>query len=261
VSHVTLELSDESTSGGSREDEARRASYFRELDAWTEYWDIYHPETHGRYYFGDDGEEPGLLSWYLPRSGKPQAFRTWHHAALFDISADAFQTAVSEPKVAKAVLEVDRLIGRIFAEHFGNPCDHATRVDYLSAMHSFAADTFPPAVTRDALISHDDPRKATAGRHALDGDLMWFLWALHLEAADLVSEDDHARRTLMMAGIATGCPTNFVWRGHRRSRPEYSASLATVALLRARGLVWARDFVAATREVHALYRLREWGEA
>ena len=43
----------------------RYAAYFRELDAWTEYWDIYHPETHGRYYFGD-GEHPGLLSAFLP---------------------------------------------------------------------------------------------------------------------------------------------------------------------------------------------------
>jgi len=40
-------------------------AYFKELDAWTEYWDIYHPETGGRYYFGD-GEQPGLLAAFRP---------------------------------------------------------------------------------------------------------------------------------------------------------------------------------------------------
>jgi hypothetical protein len=31
-------------------------------------------------------------------------------------------------------------------------------------------------------------------------------------------------------------------------------------LLRQRGLAWANDFDACAREVHALYRIREWGE-
>ena len=32
----------------SESDEARRhATFFHELDAWTEYWDVYHPETNG----------------------------------------------------------------------------------------------------------------------------------------------------------------------------------------------------------------------
>jgi len=236
-------------------------SYFHELDAWTEYWDIYHPETSGRYYFGDENDEAGLLSRYLPREGKPDAFRAWHRMTLFDLADDAFRAAVSAPGVAGAVLEMDKLIGDIFDKHFGDPADDVTRRDYLLAVHRFAIDSFPPASARRNLISEDDPRKATAGRHALDGDLMWFLWALHLEAAEALAPSGQSRRALMMAGVATGCPANFVWRGHRRSRSEYQASPKTEALLRSLGLAWARNLAAAVGEVHALYRIREWGEA
>jgi hypothetical protein len=45
--------------------DVRHVGFFHELDAWTEYWDIYHPETRGRFYFGD-GSEPGLLTRLLP---------------------------------------------------------------------------------------------------------------------------------------------------------------------------------------------------
>ena len=63
----------------------------------------------------------------------------------------------------------------------------------------------------------------------------------------------------MLAGVAAGCPANFAWRGHRRTRPEYRPDDATAARLRGRGHRWAQDFDAARREIYALYRLREFG--
>ena len=90
---------------------------------------------------------------------------------------------------------------------------------------------------------------------------MWFAWALVLEAADAVRGDaGRARRALQMAGVATGCPANFAWRGHRRTRSEYRRDAETAALLHERGLAWASDLAAGAREVRALYVIREWGE-
>ena len=136
------------------------------------------------------------------------------------------------------------------------------RRDYLEATFLFAIDDLPPATERAARIAPADPRSATAGRHTLDGDLMWFAWALELEAARIVAGDgdgDHARRALFMAGVAMGCGANFAWRGHRRTRAEYHADDATRTLLMTRGSAWALDFAAASAEVRALYRIREWG--
>jgi hypothetical protein len=90
---------------------------------------------------------------------------------------------------------------------------------------------------------------------------MWFAWAIHLEAAHAIGGPDagHSRRSLMLAGVASGCPADFAWRGHRRTRPEYQRGPGTADLLLARGLRWATDFDAAAAEVRALYQIREWG--
>ena len=241
--------------------EARYVAWFHELDAWTEYWDIYHPETRGRFYFGDGLNEPGLLTRLLPRERRPPAFVAWTRMALGTAPAMDFFEIVRAPGVAEAVTEVDDLMAGLFAKHFGDATEPRVREDYLEAIFRFATDTLPPATERDARIPADDPRKPTAGRHTLDGDLMWFAWALHIEAAQAIAGIDGGfpRRALLLAGVATGCPTNFVWRGHRRTRQEYRPDDATAALLHRRGLEWAADFAAAASEVHALFRIREWG--
>lgn len=246
-----------------REEAVRRwVAWFHELDQWTEYWDVYRPETRGRFYFGDDADEPGLLTRFLPRATKPPAFTAWTKMAWGTGSRTEFTAAVREPAVTEAVLEIDALVDRLFVAHFGDARDPAVQLDYVEAMFEFAADTLPRATERDARIPADDPRKPTAGRHTLDGDLMWFAWALHTEAAhEIVGADDrHARRALLLAGIAVGCPVNFAWRGHRSTRREYKRDAVTAALLHARGLRWANDFDTTRREIHALYRIREHGE-
>jgi len=238
----------------------RHAAFFHELDAYTEYWDVYHPETRGRFYFGD-GTEPGLLARLIPREGRPPVFLAWTRMALGSGSVSAFADAVRAPETAEAIVEVDALLAQIFATHFGAAEYPGTAEDYLHAIFRFATNQLPPATERDARIADDDPRKPTAGRHRLEGDLMWFAWALVLEGAQILAGNDggDARRRLMLAGIASGCPADFAWRGHRRTRPDYQADDATAALLRARGIQWTADFAAAAQEVYALFRIREWG--
>jgi hypothetical protein len=246
---------------GLRAAEERWVAWFHELDAWTEYWDIYHPETRGRYYFGDGHGEDGLLTRFLPREESPPAFVAWTRWALSGESQESFAGEVRVPGVAAAVLEVDAMVGRLFAKHFGDPADPRVQADYLEAMFRCGTDSLPPAAERDSKIAEGDWRKRTAGRHMIDGDLMWFAWALHLEAAHIIAgiDGDHQRRTLQLAGVATGCPANFAWRGHRRTRAEYASNEETARLLRQRGMRWATDFEAGSREVHALFRIREWG--
>ncbi|WP_372783671.1 hypothetical protein [Phenylobacterium sp.] len=243
----------------------RYVAWFHELDAWTEYWDVYHPETKGRFYFGDGEGETGLLGAFLPRTGYPPPWTAWSRWALKAAPAEDFRAEVRKREVADAVMEVDALVGGLFAKHFGDAAEPAVREDYLEATFRFALDVLPAATEREARIAEDDWRKRTAGRHTLDGDLMWFAWALHTEAVEALvgrgrDRAGHARRALTLAGIAAGCPANFAWRGHRRTRAEYRPDEETLARLRARSLDWALDYEGAAAEVHALYRIREWGE-
>ena len=181
--------------------------------------------------------------------------------ALRQGSAGDFAVIVRQPDVAEAIMEVDALVARLFTKHFGDADDPRVRADYLAATYEFATDALPPATERADRIADDDPRKSTAGRHTLDGDMMWFAWALHTEAAFEIAGADagNPRRALMLAGIASGCPANFTWRGHRRTRPDYAADEKTHRILHALGLRWAADFAAAREEIHALFRIREWG--
>jgi hypothetical protein len=243
--------------------ERRYTEWFHELDAWTEYWDIYHPETRGRFYFGDGKSEEGLLTKFLPRERRPPVFVAWTRMALSVGSPEAFASEVRVHDVASAVMEVDALVSRLFGKYFGDASDPKVQVEYLEGIFRCGTDSLPPATERDRLIAENDWRKPTAGRHMIDGDLMWFAWALHLEAAHLIAarDVDHARRKLQLAGIAVRCPANFAWRGHRRTRLEYHRDTGTAVLLRERGMQWALNFEAAAKEVHALFRFRERGHA
>ncbi len=249
--------------GDASEDAERRyVAWFHELDAWTEYWDVYHPETRGRFYFGNGGDEPGLLTLILPRGQRPAPFQAWTRMALGLDTGTRFVEEIHKPGVAAAIREIDDLVSGIFARHFRDARDASVQQDYLKATFRFATDTLPPAAERDARIAASDPRKATAGRHTLDGDLMWFAWALELEGAHILDDGSReALHALMLAGVAVGCSANFAWRGHRRTRAEYRADDSTARLLHDRGTVWARDLHSASEEVHALYRIREWGRA
>jgi len=242
----------------------RYVRWFHELDAWTEYWDIYHPESRGHFYFGDGNEERGLLTRFLPRDRRPPPFVAWTRMALSRdaASAEEFVREVNVPEVASAVMEVDALLAQLFNKHFGDASEKGVAVDYLDAVHLFATNSLPPATERDARIPADDPRKSTAGRHTLQGDIMWFAWSLHTEAAyAIVGRDQgHARRTLFMAGVATGCPADFAVHGHRYTRHEYLSQKNLATYLHERGMNWANDFEAAAEEIHALYRIREWRE-
>ena len=258
ASHPALENSEKNQ---------RYVAWFHELDAWTEYWDIYHPETCGRYYFGDGETEPGLLTQFLPRTAYPPPWTTWTQLALGIGSREAFIAEINKPEVAAAIIEVDKLVARLFAKHFGDAGDPHVQTDYLEGIFRFAIDGLPPATERDALIAEGDWRKPTAGRHTLDGDVMWFAWALQLEAAHAIAPNetdhamsDYARRALLLAGVATGCPANFAWRGHRRPRTDYAPNDETIKLLRDRGMQWASDFDSSAVEIHALYQIREWGD-
>jgi hypothetical protein len=253
---------------GGTEADRRYVGWFHELDAWTEYWDIYHPETRGRFYFGDGAQERGLLSQLLPRGGRcPPPFQAWKRLALYPDTPGidrrlVFIQTLRDQAVASAVAEIDDLVAALFSRHFGDPGVPAIRGDYLEGVFRFATDTLPPAPERAARMTSADPRRHTAGRHTLDGDIMWFAWALAVQAADVLDRrgERTALHAVMLAGIAVGCAANFAWRGNRQTRSEYRPDACTAELLRRRGIAWASDKGLATAEVHALFRIREWGD-
>ncbi len=233
------------------------AAYCRELDAWTEYWDIYHPETHGRYYFGSAGH-PGYLNQFLsnPMTGhRSPVFESWKAMVLWSGDEARFHEAMQPPEVVEAVLAVDDLVRRIARDHFGD--DHLA---YLDAMERFGRDTLPPSPERFALIPEDDGRKSTSLHHTIEGDIMWFGWAIHLECAQRLGPPDPIR-ALLMAGVALGVSFDYAYRRGYRTRVEYqSKDQEAWRRIWERALGCVSDFDAGAREVRQLFLIREYGD-
>lgn len=247
---------------GTLVDSGRRyAAWFHELDAWTQYWDIFHPETRGRYHFGNGTTEPGLLRSFLLKDKRPPVFNAWFRMALGYGTRERFVEEARAPEVAAAVLEVDRLVARLFVKHFGDATDPQVRDDFINALLCYGCGALPPATARAELFSDADPRKAGAARYAIEYDLAWFCCAIQLEAVHAIFgvDEDHPRRSLMLAGLAVGCSADFTWGGRRQTRAVYCRDFQTAYLLRHLGVEWSQDFGSAAREMHALFRLREWG--
>lgn len=247
--------------GGLVEAANRYVAWFHELDAWTQYWDVYHPETHGRYHFGNGTTEPGLLRWFVCHEERPPVFNAWVRMALGLDTRQRFVAEARVPEVAAAVLELDRLVSRLFKANWGDASDPKVQEDYINALLCYGCDLLPPATERAARFSDRDPRKEEAGRYTMEFDLVWFSCALHIEAVHAIygTDEEHARRSLMLAGLAVGCSADYVWRGRRQCRPEYSRDCQTAYLLRNMGVEWATNFAAAAKEVQALFRIRESG--
>jgi hypothetical protein len=256
----------------SQSSDARYAAFFFELDSWTEYWDIYRPHTCGQYYFGDGETTPGYLSSFLPspRTRRAPVFSAWKTYALAagDPVAEprargCFEAEVREaPAVHEAARAVEWLVNSIVQSHFGEPPD---RLAYFEAIERFARNQLPPTPDRLARVPDDDLRKATALHHTMDGDIMWFAWAVHLECAHLLGSHetkDDLQRALLMAGVILGCSMDYAFSGRCRTRREYQSQDETARKrILERANACAEDFQVASAEARRLFFIRTFGDA
>jgi hypothetical protein len=94
---------------------------------------------------------------------------------------------------------------------------------------------------------------------------MWFNWVAQLELGRMVAKRDPSKdraRTMLMAGLALGCPMDFLFRDYTgaaqqppRTRPSYKADQSTTNLLRVQAKRLSGQWKAAVTEMHKLYRI------
>jgi hypothetical protein len=135
---------------------------------------------------------------------------------------------------------------------------------YLDAMERFGKNTLPPCPERFNRIPGDDPRKSSSLHHTIEGHVMWFGWAVHLECAQLAAPadpDTAAIGQLLMAGAALGCSFDFAYRGRCRTRKEFTpAGPGSWKHIWLRAKECALDFSCGSRELRELFRVREYGD-
>jgi hypothetical protein len=227
------------------------AAFFRDLDSFTEYWDVYRPETNGKFM------DPVVQHIF------PKVLVPWRNYALATGPDKATQretllAVLHQPPVSEAVMLIDDLQAQLITTHFGQqPVPHLDSV--VEAQLAFGKDTLPLDPDRDSRIQAGDPRKPFAKFHRMDSPIMWFNWAAHVESAALLQGETGqkmAARTLLMAGVCGGSSMDFTFRDNRLpTRPEYKRDEATERLIRAKTQQLSTDWRAAVAELHDLWRI------
>lgn len=225
--------------------------FFKDLDTYTEYSDVYRPELNGKYM-----AMVGILF--------PGAVKLWTRYALAEKTPNgsaALQTLNNEldkGKVRDSILQIDALLHDLLKQHFPGSGDLEIDGDaYLATTELFARDAFPDDPERLGRLTEDDDRRANALRHRMDGTSMWFSWGAVIDCASMLPDSGGIlpHRTLMLAGCAFGSAMDFVFRNRGRTRPEYKPDPSTETILRNSAKVWATDGAESRAQVRDLYRV------
>ncbi|MDZ4859566.1 MAG: hypothetical protein SGI88_11345 [Candidatus Hydrogenedentes bacterium] len=225
--------------------------FFVDLDAHTEYWDVYKPELAARYM--DDVQ---VLF--------PGAVKLWFNAVRVEGTDEAtvrfaeLGTELEKGTTRAALMDLDALLRDLLYRHFPAPNEpEIDTANYLMVVEAFARDQFPDDTDRLNRLELDDPRRPEASRHRMNGTSMWFAWAAMIDCMALADGNEGLTpwRSVQLASCAFGSAMDFTFRTRGQTRPEYTADDATVALLRQQVGVWVNDVDEARRQVRDLYRV------
>lgn len=226
------------------------ADFFRDLDSYTEYWKLYRPETQGKYM-------TPVSTIVFPKILAP--WREFAQASPSELQAkkDALLAALEPVAVRDAVLLLDQLLMDLVKQHFLFNGGAVDILALLDAHISFGGDLLPLDPERDAKVPVGDPKKPFAKFHRMDGAIMWFNWAAHLESSVLIrgeADAAHPIRTALMASICGGCSMDFTFRDDRlATRAEYKRDEASKKAILARAKLVAANWSAASNECHELW--------
>jgi hypothetical protein len=242
----------------------RYAAYFRDLDAVTQYFDVYgRPPA--------DNLKPAYDKYFgrNDEPGRRKALNIWRNYAIIPdddptkaTERQALEQELAQPDVASAVKTVDAAMLDNVRKYwfFAGALD---REVMLEAFLRFGADRLPEDNDRLTRIQNlndpNDPRLNTALLHRMDGQIMWMNWMGHVECAATVfgpTHADHGLRTVFFSALCLGYSADAVFRKRGQTHPEYYQPDGEDRMWRKSVLI-ANDFDKARAEAHELARLRQ----
>lgn len=241
---------------------AAYSSFFRDIDAQTEYFDVYGApnglEDMGAYYSLFWGRDLLLqaewLQFFQNRASTPilaqQKAKKWIAAI----------TAASQPAISNGILQIDSFICDAARRHF----DHNGSFDRLAcldAFRRFGEDVLPEDEDRESRVrALDDPTDYRlvnnfARFHRMDTRMLWFYWFGHLQLAMAIrtpNDPNEDIRKALVAGIFIGQVSDAAYRegSNRQTRPEYLADEQAVWQT---AVALCDDYDVAATEIQDLY--------
>lgn len=224
-------------------------AFFRELAEWTDGWATHHPETRGRFAWGDGVGEVGALTVLLrPAADGRSPHQRWtdwamaHREPWGEATHAQLVRRLVAPEVRAAVLSLDLLLCHLYRRHFGAlPASEALPA-FLDAVYRYAGGELGDRPTGE--------------------DPVWFRWGFVIESAELLAPGDGRAglRRAWMAGLVVGAATEAVRTRRYRTRGAYAAAPDLAATLHRRGRALAQDLAEGSAELRDLQLIRIGGE-
>ena len=257
-----LLLDDEAGAGFNPPMDGVSSAFFVELDANTQFWDVYDLMSSPRYMQLVGVANPAVVAWQRLAVATTAQARQQAEQALMSVLTDS--------SVVAAIDDLDHLMVSLVSKHFPTADGGIDADAYLSVVEAFARDVLPDDEDRLSRITDkdpDDPRARYALRHTMDGPFMWFIWAAVVDVATMLDEsrgtqDRRSANTAILAGSAAGSALDYAFRGRPedprgKTRPEYHADEATLHDLRASARLWAADLDKARTNARDLARIAQ----
>jgi hypothetical protein len=234
---------------GAVADADRYASFFRDLDSYTQYSQFYRPELNGVYM--------DLVINVL----FPGPIDAWEQFVRDEMTPRApasltrLQNAIAAPAATDALKQIDDLLRSLLHAHFPGSGSSEFDLDaYVRAVEAFARDLLP--------VDEDRLRRVGGGgddvsHHRMDDPSMWFKWGAAVDCAAMLDGDGGLTpsRVAYLGAAAFGSAMDCTFRARGKTRPEYHSDAATETLLRNDVRVWVRDPALARAQVRDLYRV------
>lgn len=238
------------------------SAFFTELDAVTQYADVYDVVPDDRYMQMFGKVTPVVAAWNrLATATTPDA----QQAALA-----ALRDALAVADVETALRGLDELMVGLLLKHCPDAAQGADADRYLDVVEAFARDVLAPDEDRVARVTAKDPddgRIPNALRHRMDGAGMWFTWAAVVDASAILAENagtsggiEQTARAILLAGCAAGSAFDYTFRAapgdpRGRTRPHYRPDQPTLDELRDAARAWALDLGEARSNARDLARI------
>jgi hypothetical protein len=229
------------------------AAFFRDLDTYTEYFDVY-----GRPPAEDYMPAARIVMGNIARPWLDYARIPADDASMAAQKANALnvvRAAIAVPASGTALARCDELLTMLIRKHFGG----GGAIDYLAyldCMCSFGRDVLPEDPDRLARLPPGDGRRSYALRHTMDGAALWFFWCGQADASVLSfgeAHADHPLRVAMLAAAGVGSAMDYVFRQRETTRAiYYTGGAATIFAAGQRRL---SDYPSALLEAHELWQI------
>lgn len=243
-------------SGATKFSKETYADFFRDLDAHTEYWREYMPDSNGR--------------WMKSAVNVMGTMDLWGEYAQFsyledgdDYFEDLVEYVSNNSQLKDDIRVVDELLVGLARKHFS--------IDgvfdgfaFIDAFEHFGLGSLPQDPNRDEIHIVGNHPEGEAIEHRMDSTSMWFFWAMQVELSFLIATDtdeDHEIRTHYIAALCTGAPMDFVFRNdsareeqNRKTKPSYTATEGTRKRIRSKSKRIRNDWSKAIKELHTLFQ-------